>query len=79
MLGAHIEPLQERNARAIRAWNLLANGMGGIDWNGFDRIVEHLSIDDEEWLVESLYAIRFHKPDAGLGPGEPDATEDMTL
>jgi hypothetical protein len=70
VLGAEPQPLTLDNALAIRAWNMLANGMGGIDWQGFDRIARHLCIEDDEWLIESLYAIRTHRP--------PEGFEDMS-
>jgi hypothetical protein len=71
VLGANEVQITECNAKAIRAWTLLANGMGGIDWQGFERIAEHLCIDDDEWLIESLHAIRCHRPD----DPPPDTTE----
>lgn len=77
MLDPSAEPVSERNVLAIRAWNLLSNGMGGLDWQGFDRIVRHLSIDDEEWLIESLNAIRSHRPSEG--PQFPKSDEPNML
>lgn len=79
VLGPKSEPLQARNASAIRAWNLLSNGMGGIDWQGFERIAAHLCITDEEWLIESLHAIKSHRPPKGGFGDMPDDEEPDDL
>lgn len=52
----------EPTARAIRAWNLLANGMGGLDWTGLPYAVAHLGITDVPLLIEQLLVIKTHKP-----------------
>lgn len=75
VLGPESEPLSERNHFALRAWALLSNGMGGIDWQGFERVAAHLCITDEEWLIESLCAIKTHRPPQGIG-GPDDDDED---
>lgn len=73
VLGPEAAPLSERNHFALRAWTLLSNGMGGLDWQGFERVAAHLCITDEEWLIESLYAIKTHRPPEGLlGPDDDD-------
>ncbi len=47
---------------AISAWNLLANGSGGIDWAGLDFVVELLGVRDVEMLVTRMAVIKLHKP-----------------
>lgn len=61
-----------QDLQAIRAWNFLATGAGGIDWAGLPVVVELLGVDDVEQLLERLYVIRTHKPPEGGG----GATED---
>lgn len=46
----------------MRAWNLLANGMGGIDWAGLEVVVAYLGVRDVESLVDRLQVIKLHKP-----------------
>lgn len=50
------------NGLAIRAWNLLSNGMGGIDWAGLPIVAELLAVQDLELLTDALLAIRQYKP-----------------
>lgn len=57
MLGQR-EPLTAENGASIKAYNLLSNGMGGIDWAGLDVVVEMLGIEDVEALIEALLCIR---------------------
>ena len=57
MLGQR-DPLTAENGAAIKAYNLLSNGMGGIDWAGLDVVVEMLGIEDVEALIEALLCIR---------------------
>lgn len=54
---------------ALRAWRLLGNGMGGIDWAGLPIVAELLGVTDPERLIEQLLVIRAHKP-------PQDKTED---
>lgn len=49
---------------AIQAWNLLANGSGGLDWGGLDFVAELLGVRDVEALVHRLGVIKLHKPPA---------------
>lgn len=58
MVLGTIDPLSAANGLALAAYNLLANGMGGIDWAGLDVVVELLGIDDVEALIEALLCIR---------------------
>lgn len=46
---------------ALRAWNLLANGMGGIDWAGLPLVAALLGIDDAEDLIHRLGVIKNHR------------------
>ena len=46
----------------IRAWNLLANGMGAIDWSGLETVMALLELDDPDRLVQGLQIIKSHKP-----------------
>ena len=58
------EPPQPADADrlAIRAYNLLATGAGGIDLAGIAVVVEYLGIADVEDLLHRLEVIRNHKP-----------------
>jgi hypothetical protein len=47
---------------AIKAYNLLANGMGGIDWAGIPLVFGMLGISDPEPMIERLGAIKTHQP-----------------
>lgn len=48
--------------------------MGGIDWSGFELIVQMLGVADVEGLIHRLYTIKMFKPDtppdASPEPGE---------
>lgn len=52
-----------RFQRAISCWNMLSNGMGGIDWNGFPLALARFGVDDLETLMDDLNVIKTHKPD----------------
>lgn len=54
---------------AIRAWALLANGMGAIDWAGLAVVVELLGITDVESLIGRLQTIKTYRR---RQRGEPD-------
>jgi hypothetical protein len=47
---------------AIRAYNHLANGMGGLDWAGLPVVAELLGVVDVEALIHRIQIIRQHKP-----------------
>ncbi len=49
---------------AIRAWNMLGNGMGGIDWAGLDVVCAWLGITDIEGLMARLNIIKHHEPES---------------
>lgn len=46
-------------------YRLLANGMGGIDWQGLPLLCGWLGVQDVEGLMHRLVAIRMHNPDKG--------------
>jgi hypothetical protein len=43
---------------AIKGFNLLTNGMGGMDWAGLPVVVELLGIDDVEQFLWNILTIR---------------------
>lgn len=47
---------------ALRIYNALANGMGGIDWQGLPLMVALHQVDDVELLIERLLTIKYHRP-----------------
>jgi hypothetical protein len=47
---------------AIRAWRLLSNGMGGMDWAGLPLVCEMLGVTDAEALICRMQVIRNYKP-----------------
>lgn len=67
MVLGSLEPLTAENELAWKAWNLLSNGMGAIDWAGLDVVVELLGIEDVEALIEALLCIRL-RPSRGSAP-----------
>jgi hypothetical protein len=49
---------------AIRVFNALSNGMGGIDWSGLPLICALHGVRDVEGLMYRLLTIKTHrKPD----------------
>jgi hypothetical protein len=59
------------DAAAIRAWNALNNGMGGIDWAGLPMVCAMLEVENVETLVERMLVIKGHKP-----PKDDDKSEE---
>lgn len=47
---------------AIRLHNLLAGGMGGIDWAGLPLAAEFLGIRHLEPVLEALEVVLTHRP-----------------
>lgn len=47
---------------AIRLHNLLAGGMGGIDWAGLPLAAEFLGIQQLEPVLEALEVVLTHRP-----------------
>lgn len=53
---------------AMRTWNMLANGMGGLDWAGLPLAVALFGITDVDGLLHRLQVIKQHR-----APGAQDA------
>jgi len=47
---------------ALAVYRLLANGSGGIDWQGLPLVTGWLGVSDVEGLMQRLVAIRLHRP-----------------
>lgn len=59
---------------AFSVFNLLANGMGGLDWAGLPFVCGWLGVQDVEGLVQRLALIKTHRKDkkeAPDGSGHP--------
>lgn len=55
----------------MQAYNLLSNGMGGLDWAGLEVVCAYLGITDVEPLIHALGVIKAHQPPKPDGePGE---------
>jgi hypothetical protein len=53
---------------AIEVWNLLHNGMGGLDLGlGLEHAVAYFGVRDVRGLVDRLRVIKAHKPPQGEG------------
>jgi hypothetical protein len=50
------------DAEAIHVWNMLQNGMGGLDWSGLPVALEVVGVDDVEALIARLMVVKAHKP-----------------
>lgn len=50
---------------AIKAWNLLTNGMGGLDYAGLPLVCAKLGVRDVDGLVDRLLVIKMHKRKEG--------------
>jgi hypothetical protein len=63
---------------AIEVWNLLHNGMGGLDMGaGFARACAYFRVRDPRGLIDRLRVIKGHKlPDEG-GRRGPDAPREL--
>ena len=53
------------------AYNMLANGMGGLDWAGLPIVAAVLGVDDLEMFMHRLFVIKTHprRPAAGVQEG----------
>ena len=49
---------------AIKGWNMLTNGTGGLDWAGLPLVVAMLGVSDVEAFVDRLLVIKTHRPPA---------------
>jgi hypothetical protein len=47
--------------QAIKLWNSLSNGQGGIDWSGFELVCETLGVEDIELLPFLMCEIKNHQ------------------
>jgi hypothetical protein len=56
----------EADDHAIKAWNILANGSGGLDFSGLPYVVARFGIKDVAGLIDRLEVIKNHKPPEGL-------------
>lgn len=74
MPGQEPAELLSQNALAIKAWNFLSNGMGGVDTAGLPFVCEWLGVEDPELLAEALLCIRLHgaKKSDDNPPDEPE-------
>lgn len=59
------DPPTAETREAVRAFGMLSNGMGSIDWAGLMIVVELLEIDDIDGLVRRLEIIKHHRPQKG--------------
>lgn len=48
---------------AIRVFNMLQDGMGGLSWDGLPVAIDHYGIEDTDGLIERLLVIKSHKPE----------------
>ena len=46
----------------VQAFELLRNGMGGIDWAGLPYVVEHLGLEDVPALIDAVHTIKKFNP-----------------
>lgn len=47
---------------AIAVFNMVSNGMGGIDWGAVPFACDYLGVEDVDVIVERLLVIKSHKP-----------------
>lgn len=57
---------------AIRAWNYLSNGHGGLDWSGLPIVAAHLGVADLDGLMHRLLVIKTHRPDKPAQPSQDE-------
>lgn len=48
--------------QAIKIYNALANGMGGLDWAGLPLMCGLHGVQDVESIVHRLITIKTHRP-----------------
>lgn len=46
---------------ALKVWNFLATGMGGIEWARLDLACAYYGVEDVEGLIARLLVIKAHK------------------
>jgi hypothetical protein len=47
---------------ALRVWNMLNNGMGGLDWSGLPLAAAMFDVGDMEDLITRVLVIKGHSP-----------------
>lgn len=52
----------------MKAWNFLATGMGGIDWQALPLAMAWLGITDAAGLISRLLVIKAHRPPEAAPP-----------
>ncbi len=57
----------------MKAWNFLATGMGGVDWQALPLAMAWLGITDAAGLIARLLVIKAHRPPEGAGPAPAQA------
>lgn len=50
--------------KALAIFNLLSNGMGGLDWSGLDLLCEFYQVRDVEGLLLRLVELKTYTPPA---------------
>lgn len=61
-----------QDAMAIRIYNGLSNGMGGLDWAGLPLLCAWHGVRDVDGLLHRLLVIKGHRPPPDAGPpGHP--------
>lgn len=60
----------QASEEVIRCWNMMNNGMGGIEWEALPVAVELYGIHDVEGLVAGLLVVKGHKPAVDESGGE---------
>lgn len=59
------------DAMAIRIFNGLSNGMGGLDWAGLPLLVALHDVRDVEGLLHRLHTIKVHQARQDARPDKP--------
>lgn len=52
---------------AIRIFNALQNGMGGVDWAGLPWMADLYGVEDLDDITERLIVIKTHEPPKAMG------------
>lgn len=55
---------------AIRVFNFVSNGMGGIDWSGLPYAIALYGVVDVEGLLLRLNIMKCHHPDKPAGSSD---------
>lgn len=61
------------DAMAIRIFNGLSNGMGGLDWAGLPLLAAYHGVRDVEGLLHRLLVIKGHRPPQDATPAHNGA------